>query len=92
MALPQRITEFEPVAAPVAAPVAPPVAAPVAAPRIRRCTFRRLSRVSGNPEAVYEASCLFPDRRVPLPLGDLDVSLGICAACTASHIFRPDED
>jgi hypothetical protein len=88
MALPQRITGFEPIAVPVEAPVA----APVAAPRIRRCTYRRLSRVSGNPGAVYEASCLYPDRRVPLPLGDLEVGLGICAACAASHIFRPDED
>ena len=88
MALPQRITEFEPIAVPAEVPVA----APAAAPRIRRCTFRRLSRVSGNSEAVYEASCLYPDRRVPLPLGDLDAGLGSCADCMASHIFRPDED
>jgi hypothetical protein len=29
---------------------------------------------------------------VPLPLGAMDSSLEICQACTASHIFRPDED
>jgi hypothetical protein len=92
MALPQRIPQLEPIVSPVEAPVASPLSAPVAAPRIRRCTFRRLSRVPGNPVAAYEASCLYPDRRAPLPLGDLDVSLGICGDCTASHIFRPDED
>jgi hypothetical protein len=29
---------------------------------------------------------------VPLPLGDLETSLEICAACTASRIFRADEE
>jgi hypothetical protein len=76
MALPQRITDFE------------PVAAHHEAPRIRRCTFRQLSRI----ESGYEVSCLYPNRRVPLPLGDLNESSGICADCTANHIFRPDED
>ena len=80
MALPQRITELE------------PTAAPFVAPRIRRCTFRRLSRVGAGSESGYEVSCLYPNRRVPLPLGDFDASTGICLACTASHIFRPDED
>jgi hypothetical protein len=41
---------------------------------------------------VYEASCLYPDRRLPLPLGALESSAAICASCTADHIFRPDED
>ncbi len=80
MALPQRVPDFE------------PIAATVSAPRIRRCTFRRLSRISAGSEASFEASCLYPDRRVPLPLGDLESSAEICAACTASHVFRPDED
>ena len=80
MALPQRVVEFE------------PIAAPVQAPRIRRCTFRRLSRISAGTDAWYEASCLYPDRRVPMPLGDLESSGEICSACTADHIFRPDED
>jgi hypothetical protein len=69
-----------------------PVAAGVAAPRIRRCTFRRLNRVETGNEASFEVSCLYPDRRIPLPLGDLEMSSAICAACTADHIFRPDED
>jgi hypothetical protein len=80
MALPQRVPEFE------------PIAAPIPAWRIRRCTFRRLNRISAGPETSFEASCLYPDRRVPLPLGDLESSSEICAACTASHVFRPDED
>jgi hypothetical protein len=80
MAMPQRILEME------------PIAAPVEAPRVRRCTFRRLSRIAAGPSAGYEVSCLYPDRRVPLPLGDLETSLEICAACTASRIFRADEE
>ncbi len=80
MALPQRITELT------------PLAAPEAAPRIRRCTFRRLSRVDIAGRAVYEVSCLYPDRRLPLPLGDLESSAGVCALCQADHVFRPDED
>ena len=78
MALPKRVTELEPFATPEAL-------------RTRRCTFRRLSRLSPLPGSSYEASCLYPDRRVPLPIGDLETSLEICATCTAGHIFRPDE-
>ncbi len=70
----------------------PPLAAASNAARIRRCTFRRLSRVAASTDSGYEVSCLYPDRRVPLPLGAMDSSLEICQACTASHIFRPDED
>lgn len=86
MALPERVVGPD------------PIASPCEAPRVRRCTFRRLSRLPGvgeaGPDAVtaYEVSCLYPDRRLPLPLGDLESSAGICAACTADHVFRPDED
>jgi hypothetical protein len=79
MALPQRLADPEPL-----------IAAQVA--RIRRCTFRRLSRVEVSGQAGYEVSCLYPDRRLPLPLGDAETSLTICLACRADHIFRPDED
>jgi hypothetical protein len=51
-----------------------------------------LGRVSATGGSGYEVSCLYPDRRVPLPLGDLEESIEICGACTASHIFRPDEE
>jgi len=60
--------------------------------RIRRCTYRRLVSLDRARERVYGVECLFPDRRLPIPLGDLDSSLPICNACTAAHIFRPDED
>lgn len=60
--------------------------------RIRRCTFRRLIQVAATPERVYDVDCLFPERRVPIPLGDLDSATPICNSCTAPHIFRPDED
>ena len=60
--------------------------------RIRRCTFRRLISVELQRERVYDVECLYPDRRVPIPLGDLDSAIAICNACTAAHIFRPDED
>jgi hypothetical protein len=72
----------------------PPEADPtrLAPHRIRRCTFRRLIRVDTVRERVYDVECLFPDRLVPMPLGDLDAAITICNACTAPHIFRPDED
>jgi hypothetical protein len=60
--------------------------------RIKRCTFRRLIEVSAAPDRIYDVECLYPERRVPIPLGDLDSALPICNACTAAHIFRPDED
>ncbi len=60
--------------------------------RIRRCTFRRLVQVDSRPERVYDVECLFPERKVPIPLGDLETATPICNACTAAHIFRPDED
>jgi hypothetical protein len=83
MALVRSITELEEVRRPLALP---------AAPRIRRCTYRRLSRVSSGAAPMYDVSCLYPDRRLPLPLGDMTSSLPICAECSAGHIFRPDED
>ena len=64
----------------------------LAPPRIRRCTFRRMIQVEARGARVYDVECLYPDRKVPIPLGDLDAAMGICNACTAAHIFRPDED
>ena len=60
--------------------------------RIKRCTFRRLINVEMGAERVYDVECLYPDRKVPIPLGDLEAATPICNACVAPHIFRPDED
>ena len=60
--------------------------------RIRRCTFRRLIEVDARLERIYDVECLFPDRKIPVPIGDLDTAMGVCNSCTAAHIFRPDED
>jgi hypothetical protein len=62
------------------------------ADRIRRCTFRRLIALERGAHPVYDVECLYPDRAAPLPLGDLETARPICNACTAEHIFRPDED
>jgi hypothetical protein len=43
-------------------------------------------------ERVYDVECLYPDRKVPIPLGDLEAATPICNSCVAPHIFRPDED
>jgi hypothetical protein len=63
----------------------------LADPRIKRCTFRRLILVETR-EQIYDVECLFPDRRRPVPLGDLESATPICNGCTAPHIFRADED
>lgn len=75
-------------------PIVPPDpdAYRLAPQRIKRCTFRRLIQVEIGAERLYDVECLLPDRRVPIPLGDLDSAAPICNACTAPHTFRPDED
>jgi hypothetical protein len=75
---------------PVIAPQ--PDASQLAPHRIKRCTFRRLIDVEAQGERVYDVECLFPDRKFPIPLGDLESATPICNACTAPHTFRPDED
>ena len=64
--------------------------------RLRRCTFRRIDRVSALPgrteRTSYEVMCLYGDADEPLALGDIAAARPICDACTASGIFRPDED
>ena len=75
-------------------PVTPPEpdAFHLAPHRIKRCTFRRLINVESGSDRVYDVECLYPDRKVPIPLGDLETATPICNACVAPHIFRPDED
>ncbi len=64
----------------------------VARDHLRRCTFRRLSLVRRRPVPLYSVDCLYPDRAVAIPLGDLASARPICDACVAAHVFRPDED
>jgi hypothetical protein len=72
---------------------APDVDATRLAPhRVKRCNYRRLISLERPNERVYEVECLYPDRKLPIPLGDLDSCIPICNACTAAHIFRADED
>jgi hypothetical protein len=75
-------------------PVIPPQsdAFHLAPHRIKRCTFRRLINVEIDAQRVYDVECLYPDRKVPIPLGDLEAATPICNTCAAPHIFRPDED
>ena len=64
--------------------------------RLRRCTFRRVDRVAALPQRperpTYEVMCLYVGPERPLALGDLPDAGPVCEACTASGVFRPDED
>jgi len=75
-------------------PLAPPELSPsgMAAQRIRRCTYRRFIQLDIAGGRASDVECLFPDRRLPVPLGDLQSATPICNSCVAPHIFRPDED
>lgn len=63
--------------------------------RLRRCTFRRIDGVSALPgradRASYEVMCLYGVDE-PLALGDISEARAVCESCTATGIFRPDED
>ena len=64
--------------------------------RLRRCTFRRIDQVTALPgrpgRSEYEVMCLYGGADEPMALGDISAARPICGACTASGIFRPDED
>ena len=64
--------------------------------RLRRCTFRRIDgggALSGRAvDSSYEVMCLYDDADAPEALGDIASAAPVCRACTASGIFRPDED
>lgn len=72
---------------------APESMAPV--DRLRRCTYRRVDILEPLPGrelmTTYEAMCLVRGRTAAVPLGDIDNARLVCAACTATGIFRPDE-
>ena len=89
---PCHIEAQTPVAMPLSVASAETDPSRLAPLRIRRCTFRRLIQVEARGQRVYDVECLFPDRKIPIPIGDLDAAMPVCNACTAAHIFRPDED
>ena len=64
--------------------------------RLRRCTFRRIDAVSALPgrpgRSNYEVMCLYGDADAPLALGDISAAGPVCDGCSATGIFRPDED
>lgn len=63
--------------------------------RLRRCTFRRIDRVTPLPGraggTAYEVMCLYDGVDEPIALGDISSAQTICESCTATGIFRPDE-
>ena len=48
--------------------------------------------VNARQPGVYDVECLYPDRKLPIPLGDLASAAPVCNTCTAANVFRPDED
>jgi hypothetical protein len=75
-------------------PLLPPASADEV--RIRRCTFRLMSMAGGDLRlgagSAYQVSCRYPDLERRVPLGDITAARAICAICTATGIFRADED
>jgi hypothetical protein len=61
---------------------------------LRRCTFRRIAAVAATADqpARYEVTCMFPDRKAGVPLGDVERARPICAGCSYQGIFRADSD
>jgi hypothetical protein len=60
--------------------------------RIRRCRVRHVSIVPGGPSPTVQVDCLLGGQDYPLPLGTMDEARPICNACTATTVWRADED
>jgi hypothetical protein len=60
--------------------------------RIRRCRVRHVSIVPGDGAPTVQVDCLLGGRDHALPLGTMDEAREICNACTATTIWRADED
>jgi len=60
--------------------------------RIRRCSVRYVSIVSAPGGRSTEVLCLLGGKDHPLPLGTMEEARPICSACTATTIWRADED
>lgn len=60
--------------------------------KIRRCRVRHVSVLPGPAGGVVQVDCLLGGAEYPLPLGSMDEARAICSACTATTIWRADED
>lgn len=60
--------------------------------RIRRCSVRHVSIVSSEGHGRVAVACHLGGVEHPLPLGTMDEAREICNACTATTIWRADED
>jgi len=60
--------------------------------RIRRCRVRHVSILPAGDGPRVQVDCLLGGSQYPLPLGTLDDARPICNACTATTVWRIDED
>jgi len=60
--------------------------------RIRRCRVRHVSILPAGDGPRVQVDCLLGGMEHPLPLGTMDEARAICNACTATTIWRADED
>ncbi len=60
--------------------------------RIRRCRVRHVAILPAGKGPRVQADCLLGGPDFPLPLGTLDEARAICNACTATTVWRADED
>ena len=62
--------------------------------RIRRCRVRHVSILPAAPGELptVQVDCLLGGRDHSLPLGTMDEARPICNACTATTVWRADED
>ena len=60
--------------------------------RIRRCRVRHVSILPAGGRPRVQVDCLLGGVDYPLPLGTLDEARAICNACTATTIWRADEE
>jgi hypothetical protein len=60
--------------------------------RIRRCRVRHVSILPAGDGARVQVDCLLGGLEHLLPLGTMDEARAICNACTATTIWRADED
>lgn len=60
--------------------------------RIRRCRVRHVSILPAGEGPRVQVDCLLGGPDHPLPLGTLEEARAICNPCTATTVWRADED